>query len=118
MNYERVYMMYYAYTTIVVLFTMLSLGKFFCVKVLYDWYDTIDDTLGYTLHGWIIAGISLLVISLLALYFESKAIIFICLIVMFFAGFIISLALLLTCFVGVYQYLKFYHHEIRRKKKM
>jgi hypothetical protein len=118
MDYERVRLVLSIYTAIVGLFAILGLGKFFCVKILYDWYDEIDEASEGTLVVWMIAGIILEALALLFYYIQFKPLI---LISMFVICIVILICIVLSI-VGLIivssRGLTKYHNKLKQKKNM
>lgn len=118
MNWERVHFIYYVYTSITVILMLLALGKFFCVRKLYEVYEDLNRKMDYTL-GVIIAFIAAVsIISWLSLLFMWKGMILICCVVMtLFGG--VSLIWFTIVVIGYgYEWLRSYHYRLKRKKNL
>lgn len=118
MNWENIRLVLSIYTVIVGLVAILGLGKFFCVKILYDWYDEIDRASDYTLVVWMIAGVILEILALIFYYIEFKPLI---LISMFIICIVILICIVLS-FVGLIivfsRGMSRYHTKLKQKKNM
>lgn len=118
MNIERVYLVYYVYTSICVVFLILGLGKFFCVRRLYDLYDNLDRKLDDNLDCTLIFGTAILIVSYVSLYFVWKGMVLLCVLVMVLCGGIFSIWVIILLLHNSYEWLKHYHHKLKNKKNM
>lgn len=118
MNYERIHFVYYVYNTVVVLFVLLGLGKFFCVRRLYDLYDDINDSCGNTLPGWMCLATVFSIFSYLCLYWDWKLGIIISVMVMTIASLCMGLIVIVFIIRYIFECLRDYHDMIKSKKNL
>lgn len=118
MNWERVHFVYYVYTSITVIFTLLALGKFFCVGKLYEVYDNINKAIDGGLGFLIPLALVINVLAIIALMFVWKVMIFIFLILMTLAILIFFVFSIILSIAPIIQYLHNYHKNLKRKKNI
>lgn len=115
---ERVHVIYYLYTSLVVFALVLSLGKFFCVRKLYELYDTLDEEFGFSLTATIIIGTVILLLSYLALFSGWKVGILVALLIMCICGLVFSIWLAIILCSVIYSFLHDYHLNLKYKRKL
>lgn len=118
MNWENVHMIYYVYTSLAVVLMLLALGKFFCVRKLYEVYTDLDRKMDYTL-GVIIAffsGVS--VVAWLSLLFMWKGMILICCVIMALFGGVAAIWMIIVCIHYCYEWLRDYHYRLKHRKNL
>jgi len=118
MNWENIHLVYYVYTSISVAFLLLALGKYFCVRRLYEVYNVLDRKLDYGLNVCLIIGFGILMVAYVSLFFVWKTMILLSVLAMMLCGGVFTI--IVVCFVlGMgYDFLGSYHHKLKRKKNL
>lgn len=118
MNWHNVNIVISIYTVLVVLVSLLALGKFFCVKVLYDLYDRINDYFDETLPGIFCVGFIIEIAALLCYHYEWRPGL---LLLMFVISVIILICIVLAgiaLFVIASKFLSEYHRKLKARKNI
>ena len=118
MNWDRIYLVYEIYTSINVLAAVLALGKFFCVKVLYDAYDKLNEFMDDDLTIIIFIYIFILIVSLIALYTGSELFILVSVTVMAFAIAVFTMFSVCAVLGNIGNVATKYHNYIKKKKNL
>lgn len=118
MNWERIYLVYEFYTSITVLLVLLTLGKFFCVKVLYDAYDKLNEYMDEELTPVIASYVFILIVALISLWAGSKFFILASVTVMVLALAVFILFGTAAVLNNIGHIVTKYHHYIKKKKNL
>lgn len=118
MNWHNVNIMVSIYTILVVMLSLLALGKFFCVKVLYDLYDRINNYIDETLPGIFCIGLVIEIATLVCYHYEWKP----GLMLLLFAISIITLIGIVFLVLGLFfitsKFLSDYHRKLKERKNI
>lgn len=118
MNWERVHLIYYVYTSITVIVMILALGKFFCVRKLYEVYETLNRTMDYTLGVIIAFIVGISIVAWFSLFFMWKGMILICCVIMTMFGGVCLIWMTILSIHYCYICLRDYHYRLKHRKNL
>lgn len=118
MDMERVLYLYYFFVVTMIPYIVLGLGKFFCVRVLYDAYDNLSEQIDDSLTPILCAGIFIILFAGISIYTDVTFMVVISLFAMCIGGFFLFIGTGIIVFCMIVGYTTLVHEKLKRKKNM
>lgn len=118
MNWEAIYFMYYLYTSFTGIFVVLAMGKFFCVRRIYDLYDAINKFTDDALPFIVSFSTTCSVLSGIFIYFKWEFLVLIFCIAMALTFLVFVVYSIVGILIGASYALSEWHKRIKKLKNM
>lgn len=118
MNYPNIYFVLYLFSGITFLFAALGLGKYFCVKVLYDWYDDLDEFTERLLAVYIVGALVLIAADFISLYFQLEWLTLVSSVLIIISLLVLCIFFVIFGVIGICCKAAEFHKFIKHKKNM
>lgn len=118
MNYDAIYLVFYLFNITLTVFVVIGLGKYFCVRFLFDIYDELNDFCDKGLAPFIVIASVISALNWFSIQAHVNTLILLCTVVMVFSlGFLVLFVVIFGT-VGLYKRAERFHENLKYKKNM
>lgn len=118
MDTQNVHICFYIFSTINVLFILVALGKFFCVKKLYDLYDRIDKIIDGELTEILTFATGISILASFSIMYSWDFITLTCMFAMSLCIVVPTITVIGAYMESITKTISDFHKNIKRKKNI